>query len=153
LDAPPLWIIYAGAGRGTLYLKGIPLVWECVEESVVAWSVKDGAIGARAAAPVAQRIIMLNDDSARRVCSVKQDEVGYALGIYQAVIEAIDGALKLGKQGTDLDRSVTKYTDHKTRETAVQQPSPPKAATNKTALPIRYSTMTCPYIHGCGVQM
>jgi hypothetical protein len=102
LDAPPLWIIYAGAGRGTLYLKGIPLVWECVEESVVAWSVKDGAIGARAAASLAQ-LTMMNDDSAPRVCSVKQDEVGSALGIYQAVIEAIDGALKLGKQGTDLD--------------------------------------------------
>jgi hypothetical protein len=84
----------------------VPMLREVIEEAVVAWSCTEGVLGALAAARTAERVMLINDPAARRICLPegltawgKPIEVGFVPRIYHAIIAAINGALMLGKAG------------------------------------------------------
>jgi len=90
--------------KATLHVR-IPMIGDCVEAAVIAWSYKDGVVGALGAANMASKVMALNDATARECClpGGLKSKIGYAPGIYDSIVEAIEGALLLGKHGAALD--------------------------------------------------
>jgi hypothetical protein len=83
--------------------RDFPFLAEIIDASAAAWI---GGDNTAAVARVAIEIMKVNEPAARRVCLGWRKEpefIGTVPGIYDAVINAIDGALKLGRQGPELD--------------------------------------------------
>jgi hypothetical protein len=83
--------------------RDFPFLEEIIDASAAASIGVDNTAGA---ARVAIEIMKVNEPAARRVCLGWRKEaecIGTVPGIYDAVIDAIDGALKLGRQGPELD--------------------------------------------------
>jgi hypothetical protein len=83
--------------------EGWPFLEQVAEDARYLWRTGNYS----AAHEVATSIMVINDPAARRICLYDDHPAGSRLGmipgIYDAVIDAIDGALRLGKQGGDLD--------------------------------------------------
>jgi hypothetical protein len=80
----------------------IPMVRECVEAAVRICDRKKGAAAAYASASLASVIMALNDDTAR-LLMLGRRPVRKVPEIYDVIIDAIDKALRLGRQGQDPD--------------------------------------------------
>jgi hypothetical protein len=99
--------VYSGLLRQAVEdTEDIPFLADAVDDAATTWASQDHAIGPATAASVVVSIINGNDPVARKLClglRAKEQDYGLVPGIYDAVINSIDGALALGKQGSELD--------------------------------------------------
>jgi len=94
----------------------LPIIEEIVYAALHVWSERSSDAVIEACTELFGEIAKLNDDVIRQLCLANDAEVGRVPRIYGAATVTINGALKLGLQGSGLDPWVVREAAERFRE-------------------------------------